>query len=538
MKHIYLALVATLFAFSSMAQNVASFEDLNLSTETFWNGSDLSGSFTSGEIKFYNSYSTEFKSWSGFAYSNITDNTTAGIDNQYSAIAGSGNNASKTYAVAYPVPFAELEVPVLKINMGFYVTNSTYAYLSMKNGDSFSKKFGGESGEDPDFFKLTIEALDDAAKPTDTLEFYLADFRFSDPAKDYILNQWTWVDLSTLKEARKLRFSLSSSDNSFGFMNTPAYFCIDDLNGQKPYEYLPVTYADFENVNMGSEGYYKGADNAGSFLSGNFRFLNDYDTSWESWSGFAASQKADATTPGIGNQYSAITGKGVDGSSAYAVGYPVTVSTVLFKDTTISGLYVTNNAYAYWSMKDGDAFSKKFGGDTGTDEDYLILTIEGFDSANQSTGKVDVYLADFTNSDPLKDYILDSWKWVNLVSLGRISKLEFSLRSTDNGVFGMNTPAYFCIDNLNREITTSSPVNTTLQASVYPNPFTSYLVISGVKNKARMTVSDVTGRQLLNVENVSDNEQIKGLQSLKPGIYLIELIEGTERFCTRLVKKY
>lgn len=537
MKHIYLALVATLLAFSSKAQNVATFEDLNLPTGTFWNGSDLSGSFTSGAINFNNSYNTEWQSWSGFAYSTMKDTTTPGFSNQYSAIAGSGSNASNTYAVAYPVPFAELEVPALKIFTGFNVTNSTYAYFSMKNGDAFSKKFGGESGEDPDFFKLTIEALDDTNKPVDTLEFYLADFRFADSSKDYILNKWTWVDLSGMKEARKLRFSLSSSDNSFGFMNTPAYFCIDDLNGEKHYEYQPVTYADFENVDMGTQGYYRGDDNAGSFLSGNFRFLNEYNASWDSWSGFAASEKTDATTPGIANQYSAVTGKGVDGSSAYAVGYPAKVSTIQFKDTTISGLYVTNSTYAYWSMKNGDAFSKKFGGDTGNDEDYLILTIHGFDAANQSTGKVDVYLADFRSSDPLQDYILDSWKWVDLKSLGRISKLEFTLRSTDNGVWGMNTPGYFCIDNLNRQTTTSSPLTPKLNASVYPNPFTSYLVVSGVKNQARVTVSDLSGRRLLNIENVSNNQQINGLENLKPGIYLIEVTEGAERFVTRLVKK-
>lgn len=537
MKHIYLALVATLLAFSSVAQSVASFEDLTLAPGKSWNGSDLSGSFTSGGVKFHNSYSAAFESWSGFAYSNMTDVTTAGYGNQYSAITGIGVNGSANYAVCYPVLYAEAEFQTVSKISGFYVTNSTYAYLSMKNGDSFSKKFGGESGSDPDFFKLSIEALDEAGKPVDTVEFYLADFRFSDPVKDYILNKWTWVDLSAMKEARKLRFSLSSSDNGAWGMNTPSFFCIDDLNGQKPFEYQPVTYASFENVNMGTQGYYKGADNAGSFMSGNFRFLNNYNASWDSWSGFAASQKTDVLTPGFENQYSAITGKGVGETSSYAVGYPVPVSTVLFKDTTISGLYVTNSTYAYWSMKNGDAYSKKFGGETGNDEDYLILTIQGFDAANQSTGKIDFYLADFTSSDPLKDYILDSWKWVSLESLGRISKLEFSLRSTDNGVWGMNTPGYFCIDNLNREIATSSPVVSQLQASVYPNPFTNYLVVKGIEKSARVTISDISGKIILEQDNLSNYSRIDGLDFLKQGIYIIEVTEGIKRFTTKLVKK-
>ncbi len=234
MKHIYLALVAIFLVFIAKAQTVATFEDLKLAPETFWNGSDGSGSFKSGEFTFYNSFDAQWNSWSGFAYSDMTDVTTSGYQNQYSAITGIGCLGSANYAVCYPVPTAEIELSASGKTNGFYVTNSTYAYLSMKNGDAFAKKFGGLSGNDPDYFKLIIEALDPAGQPVDTVNFYLADFRFADNTQDYILNKWTWVDLSKLKEAKKLRFSLVSSDNSFGYMNTPGYFCIDNLNQQFP----------------------------------------------------------------------------------------------------------------------------------------------------------------------------------------------------------------------------------------------------------------------------------------------------------------
>ena len=230
MKHIYLAIIAIVLVFNATAQTDASFEELTLAPETFWNGSDESGSFESAGVTFYNSYDKVYKSWSGFAYSNRTDVTTAGYGNQYSAITGSGNNGSSNYAVSYPTPLALAEFKSTTKVSGFYITNSTYAYWSMKNGDPFSKKFGGESGNDPDYFKLMIEALNVDGLPVDTVYFYLADFRFADQSKDYILNKWTWVDLSSLKDANKLRFSLSSSDNSFGYMNTPSYFCMDDLN--------------------------------------------------------------------------------------------------------------------------------------------------------------------------------------------------------------------------------------------------------------------------------------------------------------------
>lgn len=528
------AFLATFLAFNTMAQTVAKFDDLPLAPGKFWNGSDLSGSFKSSGITFYNSYNQDWASWSGFAYSNTTDVTTTGYQNQYSTITGKGHEGSANYAVCYPTPSAEIGFNTSTKVTGFYATNSTYAYLSMKNGDQFSKRFGGESGNDPDYFKLMIEALDTEGKPVDTLYFYLADFRSDDNSKDYILNQWTWVDLSELKEARKLRFSLSSSDNSYGYMNTPGYFCMDDLNGEKPFEYKPVTSAGFENLDLGSQGYYNGGDNKGGFVSGNFRFLTDYTQSeyGDYWSGFAASEKTDITTPGYNNQYSAITGKGVAGTPGYAVVYPAPVSTVLFKDTIVTGFYVTNSTYAYHSMKNGDAFSKKFGGETGNDPDWLMLTIEGFNSEDQSAGKIEFYLADFAYSINSYDYILDTWKWVDLSKLGRISKLEFSLRSTDNSAWGMNTPGYFCIDNLNHQVLTSSPELKQLQASVFPNPFSDQIVVSGLKNQAKVTISDVSGRNIRTYTNISNNQMIGGLDQLKPGIYLVKVIEGKNQTTT------
>ena len=532
-----LAILATFLLFNAKAQTVAKFDDLPLAPEKFWNGSDLSGSFKSSNISFYNLYNQDWQSWSGFAYSNITNITTAGYENQYSAITGKGYEGSANYAVCYPSPSAELGFNTSTKATGFYVTNSTYAYLSMKDGDAFAKKFGGTSGNDPDYLKLMIEALDANSKPVDTVYFYLADFRSTDNSKDYILNKWTWVDLSELKEAKKLRFSLSSSDNSYGYMNTPGYFCMDNFNGEKPYDYKPVTFANFENVNLGTQGFYNGSDKKGGFTSGSFRFFTDYTAEWDSWSGFAVSNKTDVNISGYANQYSAITGKGVNGSANYSVAYPNPVSTITFKDTIVSGLYVTNSTYAYLSMKNGDAYAKKFGGASGNDPDWLLLTIQGFDSAGKSTGEVNVNLADFAYSNNANDYILNTWKWVNLQNLGRISKLEFSLKSTDNSNWGMNTPGYFCIDNLNQQIVTSTIELNQIQATVFPNPFVDQIVISGISGTANVSILDISGRKVTEYINVSNNQSISGLSKLISGVYFLKIEEGENRFTTKLIKK-
>ena len=109
------------------------------------------------------------------------------------------------------------------------VNNDTYPFLSMLNGDSFAKKFGGETGDDPDFFSITIKASLNGEIKEDSIEFFLADYRFEDNSMDYIINEWTEIDLTSLGTADQLIFSLNSSDiGAFG-INTPGYFCMDNI---------------------------------------------------------------------------------------------------------------------------------------------------------------------------------------------------------------------------------------------------------------------------------------------------------------------
>ena len=83
-----------------------------------------------------------------------------------------------------------------------------------------------------------------------------------------------------------------------------------------------------------------------------------------------------------------------------------------------------------------------------TEPDQFVLTIEGFDAGAGSVGSVDFTLADYTASDPALDFIVDAWTEVDLSALLNVSELRFSLASTDSGGFGINTPAYFAVDEL------------------------------------------------------------------------------------------
>jgi len=245
---------------------------------------------------------------------------------------------------------------------------------------------------------------------------------------------------------------------------------------------------DFEDVgaNLPIDGddYYNGADGAGGFTSGGATFNNtftDFGGGFIGWEGWAYSQTTDATTPGFGNQYSAFAGGGADGSATYGVGFPggtgapgITTIT-LGSEQTVAGGYFTNTTYAALSMRDGDGFSKKFGGASGDDPDWLLLSILGYDAAGTQTGSVDVYMADYRFADNNLDSILDEWLWVDLTGLGSAQSIGFVMSGTDVGDFGLNTPAYFALDGL----------------VVIPEPATALLcatglVVLGIRRRGRI----------------------------------------------------
>ncbi len=114
----------------------------------------------------------------------------------------------------------------------------------------------------------------------------------------------------------------------------------------------------------------------------------------------------------------------------------------------IEGLYVTNTTYTGLALLNGEYPAEAFGGASGNDPDWFTLTIEGFDAAGASTGTVDFDLADYTFADNSLDYVVDTWRYVNLIPLDTVKSLEFSFSSTDTGDFGMNTPAYVAIDTI------------------------------------------------------------------------------------------
>jgi len=542
MKVFFTILLSFVFAFGINAQTVTSFESLDIPVDSFWNGSDLSGAFVDGGLICPSIYDTTYNFWAGgWAVSTMRDDTTAGFTNLYSAITASsarGNN----YAIGQNNTLLKANQDDNVLFQGMWITNTTYAYLSMKNGDAFAKKFGGDTGDDPDFFKLRIYALQyNKVDSTNFVDFYLADFRDSVNTNDYIVDKWTYVDLSSLGYVSGISFELSSSDVGAYGMNTPAFFAVDKVKiSYKPEEaWKEEASFDIHNMNLDSFWFNKQGE---YFDSDEFGFKSTYDTTYKYWSGgFALSTMRNDSTPGFTNLYSSIAAGAYDGTT-YVIGQNNADFFSRFVDgiPVIKSIQLCNSTYAYLSMKNGDAFAKKFGGDTGDDPDFFKVRIYGIyshDGYIDSTKYMDFYLADFRFDDNAKDYIISDWTEVNIEeALGEPMGLSFELSSSDNGTYGMNTPAFFAMDNIRYDFRSNNHnilVDNNLQ--VYPNPAKDYIEIKNDLNtNATYEIYNSFGQKFS--KGMVNKNGIIDVANLENGMYILAISDGNRLLTKQFVK--
>lgn len=220
----------------------ATFEDVLLKEESYWNGEgedDFAGSGTfstlySGSYAFSNNRHTSTY-WSGFACSNQTSVEYSGLNDQYRSAVGSGHN-SDNYGVAYVYTGIPHSIDVTNNKTegdsirGFYVSNTAWAKDAILNGDGQSDVAGGFATGD--YFKLIVtgKTVDNT---TTTLDYYLADYTAKKEADHYCLDTWQWVDLRPLGKVKEVSFRMEGTKkNSYG-LTTPTYFCLDDFNGYR-----------------------------------------------------------------------------------------------------------------------------------------------------------------------------------------------------------------------------------------------------------------------------------------------------------------
>ena len=180
-------------------------------------------------------------------------------------------------------------------------------------------------------------------------------------------------------------------------------------------------------------------DTTALLASGNYELSQTVAYGGTYVTGAVVTNITDTTFKDYTDAYKSIAG-GAKGGKNYVVWYEDGLSGNAIKLKTpavVPGMYVCNNVYAYNSITKGDAIA----GDPFGDDDWFMLSIGGMLDGKMVNTQVDFYLAKGKN-------VVTDWTYVDLSQLGKVDAIFFTLSGSKTGDWGLNTPTYFCIDNL------------------------------------------------------------------------------------------
>ncbi len=211
---------------------------------------------------------------------------------------------------------------------------------------------------------------------------------------------------------------------------------------------------DFEDKVLATETFWMNTDNHMSFASDQIQFEINGNSSTETWTGFTYSNLLGSKSSEELTKFSSYKKPLEFNSSVFGVvlldayGTPVTMETLDGEDHLFKSISINNSYYVYDAIKNGKYGSKRFGGTTGTEKDWLKLIIRGINKNGTPRGSAEIMLADYTTGSNRYNTILDEWTDFDLQKLGKVSRLEFVMTSSDRSPDKINTPPFVCIDEI------------------------------------------------------------------------------------------
>ena len=215
---------------------------LEYDADGIWTGWDADENLmlTDATLSFRLSHEwTEYYTSQGFVASKSDDTANYGDNgwmHQFTVVPGKGcEGAGSPFIVGCwdttetaATPFEERTLTITSGTSAVFwpesitVTNTCYAYYTMRDGNSFSTAFS-----EGDWFAVTAHGV--RADGTEvTSEFRLADCTGSD-SDSWFVTDWTEWDLTSLGEVTGIYFTFDGSDTGAWGLNTPSYFAIGNL---------------------------------------------------------------------------------------------------------------------------------------------------------------------------------------------------------------------------------------------------------------------------------------------------------------------
>lgn len=307
--------------------------------------------------------------------------------------------------------------------------------------------------------------------------------------------------------------------------------------------------ADFEDNYIPEQGFRKWDEafarqsDRDRFFSGSFRFPNYPNYYYGSWSGYAFANHTETSFETVADhQFRNVSGGGAGGSASYGVVYFGNADMRIQAGNgtghaKVAGVYVNNSAYTLSAILNGAGNCRKFSAENG---DWMSLYITGEDADGNVTATVEVPLADYRAATAAgmrsasAPYLLTSWQWVDLSSLGDVKHINLSYDSSQRA----HVPAYVCIDRLGAK---GETVSTSLPAAD-ADRLTLRIVAPDVIEVADRAGSDLSGCTV-EIRNVAGllvarvtGERIISLAALEPGIYIATATSADGRASLRFRK--
>lgn len=240
------------------------------------------------------------------------------------------------------------------------------------------------------------------------------------------------------------------------------------------------------------------------FYSGSFAFNQGAMPDYNYWYGYALTNETSTAYTGLNDQWRNAAGTGHN-SANYLVAYPDAYAAPMYIEVTndaegdsVMGMYVTNTAYAYNSMVIGDGYTNPFKAGS-----YFTMTVTGT-AADGSTSTVDFNLGDYRAAEANR-YVLDTWEWVDLRSLGKVTKLQFSFSGSETNNYGLATPTYVAIDDVGC-MPDATEVNVDVPAGQSMVSLEQYFAHNEGGARERYYLNDVVDDEVMTVTLNEDNQ--------------------------------
>jgi hypothetical protein len=489
---------------------VSTFENIPLGqTDTFWFGEKGDSGIATNRATFKNLLNENSTHLHGFVVANGKDSNLLGINKPYAVYGRNGVNQSSSFLLLKDSGVIVFDKRS-KVH-GFYLNNSSHTIYQMR-------KKGTE-----DRLRLAVYGWSNGQK-TMLAEQTLAILKNSWPFS--FISNWTYIDLSESMSLDSLKFVLSRDEKD----GEPSYVCIDNFNSKLLKsnwrgEHF-ISTLELEKPYLDGSTYESGFGFEGIILE------NDYDAVQSTWTGFGLSKAKDTTNALIPKEFVPASPWGF---GTFAVGHKR--AAILFPfDNLVSfrrlEFLVNNSQFTLESMQEGTDISKKFGGSFGGDPDYLALKFRVTYIGNNHSETYTHMLADFRFDDNKNDYFLQEWDLINIPISGHISRIDFWLEGSDTTGSRLNTPAYFCLTDVNF-LFSQTPKSELDNLKVFPNPATNMIEVSGSFKMERFKILNLDGKVLLSGEFLGNSIDVSNLES---GVYIFKGESNGRYFRSKWIK--